>query len=549
MDQAARQRGKVRLSRRRFLQTAGMATAGWAVTARAGAGTPGAAPIAAPAKAPTASPAAQSSGREVIMGIGSGIKLMDMRVDVGAQAVSMAQHMLEPFQFPDDKGVVHDILATSVEPVANPPGWRFRLQPGIKFQNGEPLDARSAKYLIESLLDPANKGWMSPTRVGKMRKVKEVRIEDQLTVLAITDGFDRSVPGTLFLDGLLPPKYAAEKGKAFGVHPIGTGHYRFVELNPSRHLVLEADPAYGGHWDGAAKNPGVTFRFLAETATRVAALEAGEVHAIDNVPPDAVARISRDPRLGVMAAGSLRKNGMNFHCGREPFKSLKARLAAVHAVDREAIVKRIMGGMTEVMKGPAPPGVVGISGQAFRPFEYNLNKAKQYFKEAGLTNGTKIRIGGSVGRYTNDKQVATAVAGMLSEVGFAPQLEQLEWGAYWTKVTAGEYDMFYAGWLTRTLDPMEYEMVYSSAWGKPSQPGGASRFQHKRIAEIYDRLPQTIDTKMYERYAAELWQILWDNQPMLYLLYEPQITAINKKLKGFINRRDTYFQLWGTYLE
>lgn len=284
---------------------------------------------------------------------------------------------------------------------------------------------------------------MAADQRSKLAKVREVKIEDDLTVLVLTDGFDQSVPGCLYRVGLLPPKYAPENGKEFGVHPIGSGHYKLAEYKPASHLRLEAHPAYGGHWDGPAKNASATFRFLVENATRVAAPEAGEVHVIDSVPPDAVTRIKSNPNLKVLSVGSILKNGLCFHCGREPFKNLKARLAAVHAVDQEGIVKRIMGGMTEVMKKPVPPGTIGNVGQTYRPLEYDLNKAKQYFKEAGLTNGTEIKIGGSVGRYIADKQIVAAVAGMLSEVGIAPQLEQLEWGAFRAKATAGEYDMFY----------------------------------------------------------------------------------------------------------
>lgn len=482
------------------------------------------------------------------MGIGTDVVIMDARIQQPGPAKSQIMHVTEQLIWPDNEGKPIGILTSGWEPVSNPPGWRFRLRPGIKFTNGEPFNAQSVKYTVESILSNENKTWVHPDPRTRLGRVIGVKIEDDLTVVLLNKTFYRAMPIDTYERPMLPPNYGTEQGKEFGIKPIGTGHYKFVEYRSKGHLNLEVNPDYHGHWDGKAKNASVTFRFLPENATRVAALEAGEVHLIDNLPPDTVDRIKRNPSLDVLFTPTTRINGMNFNCGRPPFNNLKARLAVVHAIDREAIVKKIMGGMTEVATAPFPPGTLGIRGETFNPFTYDLQKAKQFFRDAGLATGTKIKVGGPVGRYINDKQVVTAVAGMLAEIGFDPQIEQLEFGTYWPKVTAGDYDLFYVGWATFGYDPVDFRHVYM---GWSADNSGATHFveHNKRVGELFELANKTPSQQEAERSYKELARLIWDNVPIAQLFYEPNIAGVSKKLKGWKPRRDTMVYLWEAYLD
>jgi len=481
------------------------------------------------------------------MGIGTDVVTMDTRVMMSVPAESQILHVEEPLVFASNDGKQLNILAGAWEPSTTPPGWRVRLRPGIKFDNGEPFTAQSVKVTVESITAEENRSWVAGEPRTLLSSIKEVKVEDDWTVFLRTEPFFRALPINTYVRAMLPPKLAAAKGKEFGVTPSGTGHYRFVEYRPKSHLHLEAKPDYHGFWDGPAKNGSLTFRFLPENATRVAALEAGEVHLIDNLPPDVASRIRGNPNLEVLTSFTNRIMGMYFHGGRPPFTNLKARLAVTYAIDREAIVSKIMGGMTEVVNQPFPPGTLGVGGEKFAPYPYDPKKAKQYFAEAGLTNGAKIKLGGPVGRYTNDRQVVTAVAGMLADVGFDPQLEQLEWGSFWAKATPGYYDLFYVGWTTRGYDPVDFKAVYAG-WSEDN--AGATHFveHNKRVVELYELANRTTSQQEAERHYKELAHLLWDNVPQAFLFYEPNIFGVSKKLKGYVPRRDTYIFLWNAFL-
>jgi len=499
---------------------------------------------------PTQVPTLIKPSQDIIMGIGSDMKIMDPRIQVGAQVFNQTLPVLEPLLFADNAGEFKGVLASSWEPLPDHSGWKFHLRPGIEFDNGEPFNAEAVKFSIDSVLDPANESWVHADPRSRMNGIREVVAEDDSTVVFLTESWNLMLPPQFRNQPILPPKYAAQQGKGFGVNPVGTGRYKFVEYVPGSHLHLEAKPGYSGQWDwdGVAKNDSLTFRYLAESATRVAALEAGEVHIIDNVSPDVLDRIRENPGLEVVSGPTARINGMFCNCGREPFNDVNARKAVAHAIDKEALVATIMGGLTDVATEPMTAGTLGTVGEAFAPYEYDLAKAKQYFEKAGLSNGTKIKIGGPVGRYINDKQVTTAVASMLIEVGFDVEIEQLEWGTYWTKVTNEEYDLFYVGWCPGAYDPSDFAIVYKG-WGDDN--AGLTHFveQNERIVQLYEAGSAALSREEAREPYTELAHLLWDNLPVVQMFYEPNITAISSKVKGWSPRRDTQVFLWSAYLE
>ncbi len=528
-----------KFTRREFLSVVGASVVG--VGAAAPAATKAAAAVTAPAVVGRAP-------KELIMGTGTDVAVVDARIAQSDSAKSQMTHVLEQMFWPDDSGKAQPILVTAWEPVMNPPGWRFKLRPGIKFHNGEPWDGESLRYSIESILDDANKSWVNSDPRTRLSMVEKVKVEGPLTVFVQTKSFSRVLPLSLYRTFTLPPRYGAEKGQAFGTAPVGTGHYKFVEYLSKSHLRLEINPNYHGFWDGPARSSGITFKFLSENATRAAALEAGEVHVIDNLPPDMVKRIKNNPNLDVLVVPTSRLMGLNFHNGRPPFNDLKARLAVAHGIDKATIVKTIMNNMTVVGDTPMASGTLGVEGEKFRPYPLDSAKAKQYFKDAGLSNGTKIKMGGPIGRYINDKQVVTAVASMLSDIGFAPELEQTEMSVYWPKVTSGTYDCFYAGYGTPAYDPDDLKAEYTGVGG---DNGGYTHFveHNKRVLELYQLMDQTPDQAKAAQYAREFARLLWNSVPIVQMFYEPNIVGVSKRVKGWKPRRDTMTYLWSAYLE
>ncbi len=136
----------------------------------------------------------------------------------------------------------------------------------MKFHNGEPFTAESAKYTIERVADAKSKlVWVS-----RFDAVAGADVVDEYTLNVRTKAPFSLLPKTTFLAYILPAKYHKEKGDAFTNAPVGTGPFKFKEWKQDNYVTLEANPDY---WDGAPKLKTITVRAYPEAATLVAALE------------------------------------------------------------------------------------------------------------------------------------------------------------------------------------------------------------------------------------------------------------------------------------
>jgi len=395
-----------------------------------------------------ARPARGAGGlRSVVAGVDTDPLTLDTRLTTATQAYAIVQHICEPLTFRRTNGVVIPYLAESWAR-EGPLVLRLNLRKGVKFHNGEPFDAESVKYTLDCVVTPD----LFPKTIGQKRTwlkmIDRVEILDASTVRIHTKYPSRTVLSYLSVFGMLPPQAARAAGERFGLHPIGTGPYRFVEYVPGNHLVMEPNAAW---WGGRPKNGGLTMRFLPETATRVAALEAGEVSWINNLAPDQVPRIKGNSRLRVNETMSTRMIYLGMVMDRPPFNKPEARQAVNLAIDKQAIVSRLMGGHGAVASSVYSPAILYYKAQP--PYTFDKTRAQRLLAQAGIDRGTPVKYTYPTGRYLNDKQVGEAIGDMLTEAGLTLRAESPECGVLFDDMSKAYAELFIIGYGALTLDP------------------------------------------------------------------------------------------------
>ena len=300
--------------------------------------------------------------------------------------------------------------------IVNPTTWRFHLRKGVKFHNGEAFDAEDVKYSFDTYLEPKNR------RATFAKGIQRVEVRDPYTVDVITAG---PLASALFnvVRLYIVPKDTREKmgAAAFGQQPVGTGPYRFVEWRRDQQLVLEANPAY---WRGAVAPRQLTFRVIKDASTRAAELRSGGVDIVAAPPV---------PQLDLLDAGETQvapvKGGRVIiyllHLKQPPFDDPKVRAAANLAVNREAIVRSVLGGRGIVLAGPFTPAWLGFD-PAVKPFPHDPGRARQLLAEAGHPQGFETTWSISSGVFLKDTEIAEAVAGQLRQVGIRVKLVPTE---------------------------------------------------------------------------------------------------------------------------
>jgi len=401
--------------------------------------------------------------------------------------------------------------------------WRFKLRQGVSFHNGEPFNAEAVKFTIDSIKDPA-KAWSNASWVGDISAVK---IVDDYTVDLITENPSRSMLANLGYLFILPPKATTELGDRFGVQPIGTGKFVLEKYYPNERIVMKRNDNY---WGQKPKLEKVTAKILPESATRLAALETGEVALIPNLSPDSIARMKANPKLSVVVGDPARIMHIAFILGRKPFDNHKVREAFNYAVDRQAIVDTVMMGLAKV----ADAQLYHASSPGFNPnlkaYNYDPQKAKKLLAEAGYPDGITVTFGSPNGRYLRDRMVCEAIVGQMAEAGITVKLEALEWGTFWSRaVTNHEFDMFFLGWISPASPYTQLTW-----WFRTNPKSSKSNYSNPQVDKLLIEAQNVLTDEEENQVYSKIQELLWNDLPWISLYFSPKIYGIDASLEGVV---------------
>ena len=552
--------GQHRTGRREFLRISVFVGAG-AATGLLAACAPGApaTPTTPPAAAPTSPPAAAAQPTTAPAGAQApAATSAPAALPAGQAAPASATGTLtvvqgaditttDPFQVQGIRGmhtsmydtlVVRDAnfkivpwLATSWE---NPDDntWLFHLRPGVKFHNGETFNANTVKWSFERFVAPETQNIYA----SMLAPVAQVDAVDDATVRITTRSpFPALLENLAYGVYMGPPDTMKQQGADFFKHPVGTGPYKFVSWSPGEKLVVEAA---GPHFGGDAKIKTVVWQPVTEGSTRIAQLRTGEADLITSVSPQQVADIDGQPGIKVTKLPSQSFLVLIMNSGRPPFNDQRVRQAMNFAIDKEAIIKTLLGGNGTVLPAPAGPAHEGYDASLGVIYPYNPDKAKQLLADAGLGNGFSITLDTPDGRYLQDKAIAEAVGGMLARVGVQVKVNPYEWGAFVKLLGDKTSDILLIQQGGSTTDSLLPTCFSSKIKGLPwlgyNNPEADALIDKARTTVNYD--------ERYKTYG-QLIKLLQQDAPWVYLHYQTNIFGVRDRVQGFVPRPDGEIQV------
>ena len=316
-----------------------------------------------------------------------------------------------------ETGKIYPGLARSWK-IINPTTWEFKLQPGVKFHNGNPCTSEAVRYTIEErALEP------KATRLGNFKWIKKVEVIDDLTFRIITHKPFPVVLERLNTLFIYDPIYCKEVGdRKVAEAPMGTGPYRFVKWDRGSQLVFKRNPNY---WQkGIPKIETVICRPIPEMSTRVSELISGGIDYALNLTPDMWPVLEKSKNVVPMNVPILRINFYQFDgdggASKTPLTDKRVRQAVIHAIDRKAIIKNVMRGFGGELHSPMHPLQFGYDPSVKESYEYNPEKAKALLKEAGYEKGFTIDLW----QYNGfQRQPNQAVMGYLAKMGIKVNLK------------------------------------------------------------------------------------------------------------------------------
>jgi peptide/nickel transport system substrate-binding protein len=420
-------------------------------------------------------------------------------------------------------------LALSWEVSKDQLSWTFKLRQGVKFHDGTDFNADAVKVTLDSILDP---------KIGAMRRsvytiIKTIEAIDPVTVKITTTSPFADLPFLLMDDSafIVSPTALNKLGVAeFGLHPVGTGPFKFVEWVANDHITLEANPDY---WRGKPKVSRITYKIVPEAAARTAALRAGEADIVMGLSPNDLESLRKDPNLVIVQKDSLSQVTSEMRQTKPPFSDKRVRQAMNYAIDRKSIVNDVMRGVGRIADSPGPPGVWGSI--SLPPYEYNPDKAKQLLADAGYPNGFEGNLFYVSGRWGGDDQVTQAMQAYWAAIGVKINIQKVD--------TAGLADMLsrdpntMAGWTTqqiRTSTYLDYHLYRLFNTEAASMQGAQrSGYSNLKVDELLAKGRASFDLNERKQYYEDAQKLIWDDAAFVWVFVQQNVLGARKDVTGY----------------
>jgi peptide/nickel transport system substrate-binding protein len=304
--------------------------------------------------------------------------------------------------------------------------YEFVLRKGVRFHNGDPVTAEDVKFSFERYKGSGAK--LLKERVREVQVVDAGRIRFHLKDPwpDFMTFYGTSATGS----GWIVPKAYVEKvgDDGFKKHPIGAGPYKFVSFTPGVELVMEA---FDGYWRKAPNLKRLVYRSMPEETTRAAALKKGEVDIAYLLTGPVAEDMQRTPGFKLVAP---KESPAVFWLDlpdqwdpKSPWHDRRVRLAASHALDRQALNQAETLGFSKPT-GSLIPRALEFS-LAIEPHAYDPKKARQLLAEAGYPNGFDA---GEFYPWPPYFSMGEALAGYLQQVGIRTKIRTMERAAMTT---------------------------------------------------------------------------------------------------------------------
>lgn len=471
--------------------------------------------------------AQRSANQTIRVGVGALTDTLDPHACASTLCFTSFYAVYDALTRIDENGDAQPALAASWS-LIDDVTWEFKLRPDVLFHSGDSLSAADVAATIERLIDPAT----TLPASGRIPTVESVHAVDDLTVRIVTSTADPILLGRLSVVFILR---ADDIASGSPQSANGTGAWKVSSFSPGEELSLEA---YEGSWRGAPASSRVVITSLPENSTRVAALQAGDVDLIQNLPVDFIDLLEAQGfQVAAPQLGSIQMANLSSTRGT-PLDDPRVRLALNYAVDKEGLFNTIMGGRGSLAHGQ----MIGPDGVGHNPaieaYPYDPNLARQLLAEAGYPDGFSIRWDGPSGAYIQDRATQEAIAAQLRDVGVIVDLNFMEQGAFISGLLQGTLaPISFLNW--NYFPIMDADFVYN--WFVSTN--GTNIYANPTFDELFAASRAAVDTQVRAELLEELARITHENPTGLYLFHPPDVFGLAPNVAGFTGRPDSVIWL------
>lgn len=477
-------------------------------------------------------PAGAVQIKELKIGVGVDADTLNPQEQTTTLFQNICDLIYDNLYYQDPEGNVHPGLLAKHEVSEDGLTWTLHLQKDVHFSDGGVLNADVIKETWDRILNPKMR---VPLRFA-VSMVKEcVKIDDDTVQLNLKYAF-APLNATLSMALVSPISPAAlEKyGEDVRQHPVGAGPYVLSEWVKGDRIVLTRNEHYWGKKPTVDK---LVFKIIPEATTREAMLRTGEIDICYKPLPSNVEFLKAQKGITVDMPLDTRTIFMGLNCLKGVTQDKKVRQAFNYAIDKKAIVDRILFNTAQPMDGPVSPKVFGYA-KMDHQYDYNPDKAKQLLKEANFDFSKTISMRTPNGRYLFDKQVSEVVQSYLQAIGVKVELRTYDWPTYVAgllkPIEESELEVFLLGWGPLFLDADMALYGQFTTEVNPPKGLGSSFYTNPAYDEIMKESRKAQDPEKRYALLKQASEMIWDDCPWIWLHVEKFVLAYSSKIKELV---------------
>lgn len=451
------------------------------------------------------------------------------------QAANASATLFDSLAFPEKDGTFSPALAERWDVSADGTTYTFHLRKDVKFHNGEDFTADDVVYSWETYSNDEVPYAYTFTIAESVIKVDDYTVE-----------ISTSEPNALLLPYIatywviIPADYHKQSGlEGFAAKPVGTGPFMLEEWIKGDHVTVAKNPSY---WRvGYPKLDKVLFKIMPEAATRVAAIQAGEIDIAPRLTSDDIKSLDGSNEINVINYPINRAYYVAFNnltTGKgQPTEDARVRQAMAHAVDVQTIIDSLLGGNAT----PAI-GLVAESNLGFEKADmvkYDPEKTKQLLSEAGYPDGFQMDMACPDAAFPHINEVCQAVREYFNQVGITGELNFMEANAFWDQQAEKQLPpLFIDSWSSEMSDAFE------RLQGTLGQDESYAQWYNEDLANLLTQISVTADGTARAKLYVELQKMMREDPPFVYLYYPQTFEGVRSHVQNYQPRPAEEYYLW-----
>jgi peptide/nickel transport system substrate-binding protein len=417
-------------------------------------------------------------------------------------------------------------------------GITFHLREGVTFHDGTTCDAEAVNWNLERILNPEIN---SPMRSQLEPAIESIEVVDPLTIKLNLKLAWRPILASLGeRPGFVVSPAAVEQyGEEFGLNPVGSGPFKFVEWVPDGRIVVERNEDY---WDtGKPYLDGIEMRHVAEGQVELTMIRTGEAHLIDAISPTLLETLEGADDVVVEELQSARFAGVRMDVDKPPFDNADLRKAIAYATDREELKRVIYNDTGRVATHPLG------GGWAYNPeldgegYTFDLDKAREHLEASGMAGQTLT--------FTSSNDQATLTLVQLLQA----QYQQLDLTIEIETVESA--DQF-------ALEKEDKIAWNTTTWAPRADPDGLIRilwhsqgfqnttgYNNPEVDKLIDETATIYDTDRAKEIYTEIERIVTSDASFVFTHWPSVFAARRASVKNFVYHPDLILRMRELWLD